>query len=193
MPLLVLTGALPLELDLGSGAARPRRLRFEPVLPADTGQVGQCVLSMRYMSGITDYVPFHADDGLGAGGLFDLAVAEQGAAEHDAQHDRAEQAGAALVATGLIAPEQLALADFITEGHLERHARRHRPVTDHRNRITRIAAKGLPLDPNQHQAMLEVPNGEVEPGTVLQELQAGYMIKDRLLRPAMVAVAKKPE
>jgi len=59
--------------------------------------------------------------------------------------------------------------------------------------ISRIAAVGLPLDPNQHQAMLEVPHAEAEPGTVLQELQAGYMIKDRLLRPAMVAVAKKPE
>jgi molecular chaperone GrpE len=58
--------------------------------------------------------------------------------------------------------------------------------------ITRIAAKGLPLDPNQHQAMLEVPTDEVEPGTVVQEMQSGYMIKDRLLRPAMVAVAKKP-
>lgn len=58
--------------------------------------------------------------------------------------------------------------------------------------ISRIAAKGLPLDPNQHQAMLEVPTEEAEPGTVVQELQAGYMIKDRLLRPAMVAVAKKP-
>ena len=57
--------------------------------------------------------------------------------------------------------------------------------------ITRIAATGLPLDPNQHQAMLEVPSAEAEPGTVLQELQAGYMIKDRLLRPAMVAVAKQ--
>jgi molecular chaperone GrpE len=57
--------------------------------------------------------------------------------------------------------------------------------------ITRIAAVGLPLDPNQHQAMLEVPSADAEPGTVLQELQAGYMIKDRLLRPAMVAVAKK--
>jgi molecular chaperone GrpE len=57
--------------------------------------------------------------------------------------------------------------------------------------ITRIAAIGLPLDPNQHQAMLEVPSAEHAPGTVLQELQAGYMIKDRLLRPAMVAVAKK--
>lgn len=59
--------------------------------------------------------------------------------------------------------------------------------------ISRIAAMGLPLDPNQHQAMIEVPSADAEPGTVLQELQAGYMIKDRLLRPAMVAVAKKPD
>jgi molecular chaperone GrpE len=59
--------------------------------------------------------------------------------------------------------------------------------------ITRIASKGLPLDPHQHQAMLEVPSNDVEPGTVLQELQAGYMIKDRLLRAAMVAVSKKPD
>ncbi|RQW46067.1 nucleotide exchange factor GrpE [Novosphingobium sp. LASN5T] len=59
--------------------------------------------------------------------------------------------------------------------------------------ISRIAATGLPLDPHQHQAMMEVPSADAEPGTVLQELQAGYMIKDRLLRPAMVAVAKKPD
>ncbi len=59
--------------------------------------------------------------------------------------------------------------------------------------ITRIAAKGLPLDPNQHQAMLEIPTDEHEPGTVVQEMQAGYMIKDRLLRPAMVGVARKPD
>ncbi|MFN4019152.1 MAG: nucleotide exchange factor GrpE [Erythrobacter sp.] len=59
--------------------------------------------------------------------------------------------------------------------------------------ITRIAAMGLPLDPNQHQAMLEVPSNDVEPGTIVQELQAGWMIKDRLLRAAMVAVAKKPD
>ena len=59
--------------------------------------------------------------------------------------------------------------------------------------ITRIAAKGLPLDPNQHQAMMEVPSDDHEPGTIVQEMQAGYMIKDRLLRPAMVAVAKKPD
>lgn len=60
------------------------------------------------------------------------------------------------------------------------------------NGISRIAAVGLPLDPNQHQAMMEVP-ADVEPGTIVQEMQAGYMIKDRLLRPSMVAVAKKPD
>lgn len=58
--------------------------------------------------------------------------------------------------------------------------------------ISRIASMGLPLDPNQHQAMLEIPSDEHEPGTVVQEMQAGYMIKDRLLRPAMVGVSKKP-
>jgi molecular chaperone GrpE len=59
--------------------------------------------------------------------------------------------------------------------------------------ITRIAAKGLPLDPNQHQAMLEIPTNEAEPGTVVQEMMAGYMIGERLLRAAMVGVAKKPD
>ena len=59
--------------------------------------------------------------------------------------------------------------------------------------ITRIASAGLPLDPNQHQAMVEVPSADAEPGTIVQELQPGYMIKDRLLRPAMVVVAKKPD
>src|SRR5690554_472544 len=59
--------------------------------------------------------------------------------------------------------------------------------------ITRIAAMNLPLDPNQHQAMLEIPTNDAEPGTIVQEMQPGYMIKDRLLRPAMVGVAKKPD
>lgn len=59
--------------------------------------------------------------------------------------------------------------------------------------ITRIAATGMPLDPNQHQAMLEIPTSDHAPGTVVQEMQAGYMIKDRLLRPAMVGVAKQPD
>ena len=59
-----------------------------------------------------------------------------------------------------------------------------------RNGITRIVSVGEMLDPNKHQAMIEIPSAEAEPGTIVQEMQAGYMIKDRLLRPAMVGVAK---
>ena len=59
--------------------------------------------------------------------------------------------------------------------------------------VTRVAAKGLPLDPNVHQAMMEIPSDDAEPGTVIQEMQAGYLIRDRLLRPALVGVAKKPD
>ena len=62
-----------------------------------------------------------------------------------------------------------------------------------KNGITRIAAMGMPLDPNQHQAMVEIPSADVEPGIIVAEMQAGYMIKDRLLRPALVGVAKKAE
>jgi molecular chaperone GrpE len=61
-----------------------------------------------------------------------------------------------------------------------------------RNGITRIEALGQPLDPNRHQAMVEIPSPDAEPGSIVQEMQAGYMIKDRLLRPALVGVAKKP-
>ena len=58
-----------------------------------------------------------------------------------------------------------------------------------RHGITRVEAMGQPLDPNKHQAMVEIPSNEA-PGTVVQEMQAGYMIKDRLLRPALVGVAR---
>jgi molecular chaperone GrpE len=61
-----------------------------------------------------------------------------------------------------------------------------------RNGVTRIDAMGEALDPHKHQAMMEVPTDEAEPGTVVQVMQPGYMLKDRLLRPAMVGVAKKP-
>ena len=60
-----------------------------------------------------------------------------------------------------------------------------------RHGIARIEAMGKPLDPHLHQAMLEVPNDAAEPGTIVQEMQPGYTIKDRLLRPALVGVAKK--
>ncbi len=59
-----------------------------------------------------------------------------------------------------------------------------------RNGITRIVSLGETLDPNRHQAMIEIPSADAAPGTIVQEMQAGYMIKDRLLRPAMVGVAK---
>ena len=62
-----------------------------------------------------------------------------------------------------------------------------------RNGISKIEALGAKLDPNRHQAMVELPSADAEPGTVIQEMQAGYMIKDRLLRPALVGVAKTPE
>jgi len=62
-----------------------------------------------------------------------------------------------------------------------------------KNGITRIAAMGMPLDPNQHQAMVEIPSADAAPGTIIAEMQAGYMIKDRLLRPALVGVAKAVE
>jgi len=61
-----------------------------------------------------------------------------------------------------------------------------------RNNVTRIKSVGESLDPHRHQAMIEMPSDK-EPGTVVEEMQAGYMMKDRLLRPALVAVAKKPD
>jgi molecular chaperone GrpE len=60
-----------------------------------------------------------------------------------------------------------------------------------RHGIARVEAIGQKLDPHFHQAMIEVPSDEAEPGTIVQEMQAGYTIKERLLRPALVGVAKK--
>jgi molecular chaperone GrpE len=62
-----------------------------------------------------------------------------------------------------------------------------------RQGISRIDALGEPLDPHRHQAMMEVPSDDAEPGTIVEEMQAGYMMKDRLLRPALVGVARKPD
>jgi molecular chaperone GrpE len=61
-----------------------------------------------------------------------------------------------------------------------------------RNGIAKVESLGQKLDPHFHQAMIEVPDGKAEPGTIVQEMQAGYTIKDRLLRPALVGVARKP-
>ncbi len=58
--------------------------------------------------------------------------------------------------------------------------------------ITMIDPMGEKLDPNLHQAMMQVPDGSAAPGTVVQVVQVGYKIQDRLLRPAMVGVAAPP-
>ena len=60
-----------------------------------------------------------------------------------------------------------------------------------RNRIKKINTKDKKFDPNFHQAMSEIEDSKVVPGTILQEIQAGYMLGERLLRPALVGVAKK--
>ena len=60
-----------------------------------------------------------------------------------------------------------------------------------RNNITSIKSIGVKLDPNYHQAMMEIEDDQKEPGTIIQEIQKGYMMKDRLLRPSLVGVSKK--
>jgi molecular chaperone GrpE len=60
-----------------------------------------------------------------------------------------------------------------------------------KNGITPVISIGKKLDPNQHQAMMEIDDDQKEPGTIIQEIQKGFMMKDRLLRPALVGVSKK--
>ncbi len=60
-----------------------------------------------------------------------------------------------------------------------------------KNRIIKIEAKGKKFDPNIHQAMTEIEDDKAEVGTIIQEIQPGYMLGDRLLRPALVGVAKR--
>ena len=60
-----------------------------------------------------------------------------------------------------------------------------------KNRITKIVSKGKKFDPNLHQAMTEIEDEKAETGTIIQEIQSGYMLGDRLLRPALVGIAKK--
>ena len=62
-----------------------------------------------------------------------------------------------------------------------------------KNGITPVISIGKKLDPNQHQAMMEIDDDQKEPGTIVQEIQKGFMMKDRLLRPSLVGVSKKTE
>ena len=62
-----------------------------------------------------------------------------------------------------------------------------------KNNIKPIECLNKKLDPNLHQAMIEIEHDQKEPGTIVQEIQKGFMIKDRLLRPSLVGVSKKTE
>ncbi|MDA9663730.1 nucleotide exchange factor GrpE [Candidatus Pelagibacter sp.] len=62
-----------------------------------------------------------------------------------------------------------------------------------KNGITPLDSIGKKLDPNFHQAMIEIDDDQKEPGTIIQEIQKGFMMKDRLLRPSLVGVSKKTE
>ena len=104
----------------------------------------------------------------------------------------AEKSQAAAYASAAFARDMLAIKD-----HLDRALAavsdelRNDKVAS--NFLAGIESVGQPLDPHKHQAMMEIPTGDAEPGTIVEEMQAGYMLKDRLLRPALVAVAKKPD
>ena len=65
--------------------------------------------------------------------------------------------------------------------------------TFNKNNIKPIDCLNKKLDPNLHQAMMEIEDDRKEPGTIIQEVQKGFMIKDRLLRPSLVGVSKKSE
>jgi len=60
-----------------------------------------------------------------------------------------------------------------------------------KNGIIPVVSIGKKLDPNQHQAMMEIDDDQKEPGTIVQEIQKGFMMKNRLLRPALVGVSKR--
>ena len=62
-----------------------------------------------------------------------------------------------------------------------------------KNQIDEISALGEKLDPNKHQAMLEIEDAEKEQGIIVQEIQKGFTLKGRLLRPSLVGVSKKPQ
>jgi len=62
-----------------------------------------------------------------------------------------------------------------------------------KNNIEPVISINEKLDPNKHQAMMEIEDDSKEPGTIVQEIQKGFMLKDRLLRPSLVGVSKKPQ
>ena len=109
------------------------------------------------------------------------------------------------------AKESLSLIDNLDRSKISlendeelKNSESHKKIFDHldiikkdmisifkKNNIEKIDTINKKLDPNFHQAMLEIEDDTKEPGTIVQEVQTGYMMKDRLLRPALVAVSKK--
>ena len=62
-----------------------------------------------------------------------------------------------------------------------------------KNNIVPVVSINEKLDPNKHQAMMEIEDDSKEPGTIVQEIQKGFILKERLLRPSLVGVSKKPQ
>ena len=62
-----------------------------------------------------------------------------------------------------------------------------------KNNIVPVVSINKKLNPNKHQAMMEIEDDSKEPGTIVQEIQKGFMLKDRLLSPSLVGVSKKPQ
>lgn len=89
-------------------------------------------------------------------------------------------------------PEEAAASDTALKSFLEGVQVTERELQNvmERHGIVRVDPKGERFDPNRHQAMFEVPNAQVPEGTVIEVVQPGYVIADRVLRPAMVGVAK---
>ena len=92
-----------------------------------------------------------------------------------------------------LARETLNLIDNLERSKLalENDEKLKNSETLKKNNIEEIKSIDQKLDPNLHQAMMEVEDDNKEPGTVVQEIQKGFMMKDRLLRPSLVAVSKK--
>jgi len=90
------------------------------------------------------------------------------------------------IAAAKQAGDQGPLAQGVTGTH------RQRLDVLKRDNVTPIEAQGQPFDPNKHQAVMQQPSADQPPGTVLQVLQQGFMIHDRVLRPASVVVSTAP-
>jgi len=102
----------------------------------------------------------------------------------------ADNLARALEAAGEEKPDETATAKALREGVALTEKELLSAFTRHG--VTRIDPKGEPLNPEQHEAMMEMPDETAEPGTVAQVLEPGWLLHDRLIRPARVAVARKP-